>query len=113
MTSTRFWQVGGLFFGILFIGYLLFIVMRAEPSGMDAQLNNLQIENRQLKRYMHSLQQQAKIVNEQVIDLETLSTVQQQVIQELRLGNDVLQNKLYAMEKDIQRYKEAYTSSRK
>ena len=113
MTFTRFWQVGGLFFGILFIGYLLFIVTRPEPSSMDAQLQNLQIENRQLKRYMQEQQQQSKTLHEQVIDLETLSTVQQQVIQELRLGNDVLQNKLYEMEKDIQRYKEAHKSSGK
>lgn len=109
MLSVGRWKIFALFFGIFCIGGILFVVMRPASSTQN-NLEQLQIENRTLKRYVQEQQQDMKLLNEQLLDLETLNKVQQQVIEELRQGNELLQQQLYTMEKDILRYKEAYKS---
>ncbi len=104
------WQVVGLLAAILLIGYFLLVVNGPSPGSLDGQLQQLQIENRQLKIYLQEQQQNTKLLHEQIADLESLNKVQQQITQELRQGNEMLQNKLDEMQQDVQFYKESSRS---
>ena len=66
----------------------------------------LQLENDQLERYVRQLQQQLTVTSAKSADLETLQKVQEQVIEELRMGNRELQDKMHDLQKDLEVYRD-------
>jgi peptidoglycan hydrolase CwlO-like protein len=94
------WRNIGLATIALLVGWSMGAMRGGAPSASS------EIENRQLKMQVRKLEQETHALQAQVGDYKTLQQVQQDMIEQLRSGNQKLQNRLYSVQEEVQQYQE-------
>ncbi len=96
VSNRAMWQMMGVAAITLAIGWSIGSLRNTAGDTVAIDSRSLQIEARRLEQQVSALQAQ-------VGDYKNLQQVQQEMIEQLRAGNQKLQNRLYGLQEDFQK----------
>lgn len=100
VNAHPFWRNIGLMTVALLVGWSMGALREGSPSASS------EVENRQLKLQVRKLEQQTNTLQAQLGDYKSLQVVQQDMIEQLRSGNQKLQNRLYGVQEEVHQYQQ-------